>query len=125
MNLQLAKKTILIVDDDSVAIFLFKELIEPTGANVVTVFDGCSALEVIKKQPVDLVLLDLKLRDCTGYSMLEKIRKLNSHIPVIAQTAYAMVEDCQKCLDAGFDDYLSKPIISGNLYSKLTKYLLG
>jgi two-component system, chemotaxis family, CheB/CheR fusion protein len=123
VNLQLTQKTILIVDDDTISLFLFKELIEPTGAKIFTVYDGRSAIEIVKKQPVDLILLDLKLTDYNGYNLLVKIRELKPDAFIIAQTAYAMIEDCQKCLEAGFDDYLSKPIISVELFSKLKKYL--
>jgi CheY-like chemotaxis protein len=123
VNLNLPDKKILIVDDDSVSVFLFTELIEPTGAKIATAKDGKSAIKTIKNEDIDLVLLDLKLKDCSGYSVLKKIRKLNPHIRVIAQTAYAMIEDYQKCIEAGFDDYLSKPISSDDLYTKLTKHL--
>ena len=123
MNLNIPDKKILIVDDDSVSVFLFTELIEPTGAKIATAKDGKSAIKTIKNEDIDLVLLDLKLKDCSGYSVLKKIRKLNPNIRVIAQTAYAMIEDYQKCIEAGFDDYLSKPINSDDLYTKLTKHL--
>ena len=123
MNLNIPDKKILIVDDDSVSVFLFTELIEPTGAKIATAKDGKSAIKTIKNEDIDLVLLDLKLKDCSGYSVLKKIRKLNPNIRVIAQTAYAMIEDYQKCIEAGFDDYLSKPIKSEDLYTKLTKHL--
>lgn len=123
MNLNIPDKKILIVDDDSVSVFLFTELIEPTGAKIATAKDGKSAIKTIKNEDIDLVLLDLKLKDCSGYSVLKKIRKLNPNIRVIAQTAYAMIEDYQKCIEAGFDDYLSKPISSDDLYTKLTKHL--
>jgi len=123
VNLNIPDKKILIVDDDSVSVFLFTELIEPTGAKIATAKDGKSAIKTIKNEDIDLVLLDLKLKDCSGYSVLKKIRKLNPNIRVIAQTAYAMIEDYQKCIEAGFDDYLSKPINSDDLYTKLTKHL--
>jgi CheY-like chemotaxis protein len=123
VNLNIPDKKILIVDDDSVSVFLFTELIEPTGAKIATAKDGKSAIKTIKNEDIDLVLLDLKLKDCSGYSVLKKIRKLNPNIRVIAQTAYAMIEDYQKCIEAGFDDYLSKPISSDDLYTKLTKHL--
>jgi len=121
--LNLSEKTILIVDDDNVSAFLFKELIEPTGAKIISVDDGHSALQVIKKQRIDLVLLDLRLEDCSGFTLLKDIRKINAKAIIIAQTAYAMIEDYRECIEAGFDDYLPKPIVSEDLYAKLMKYL--
>ena len=123
MKLNLSEKTVLIIDDDRVSSFLFIELIEPTGAKIITADDGQSALQIIKNNKIDLILLDLKLKDCTGFALLKEIRKVQPQIKIIAQTAYAMVEDYQECIEAGFDDYLPKPIISEDLYSKLLKYL--
>jgi CheY-like chemotaxis protein len=123
VNLDLSKKTVLIVDDDRVSAFLFIELLEPTGAKIISANSGQSALQAIRKQLIDLVLLDLKLNDCTGYTLLKEIRQLNPHIKIIAQTAYAMIEDYRECMEAGFDDYLPKPIVSEDLYAKLMKYL--
>ena len=123
MNLNIPDKTILIVDDDSVTVYLFKELIEPTGAKIISAQNGKSTMQIISKQKVDLILLDLKLKDCSGFTLLKEIRHVNPNILVVAQTAYAMIEDYQKCIEAGFDDYLSKPIKSEDLYTKLTKHL--
>jgi CheY-like chemotaxis protein len=123
VNLNIPDKTILIVDDDSVTVYLFKELIEPTGAKIISAQNGKSTMQIISKQKVDLILLDLKLKDCSGYNLLKEIRQVNPNILVVAQTAYAMIEDYQKCIEAGFDDYLSKPIKSEDLYAKLTKHL--
>jgi CheY-like chemotaxis protein len=116
-------KTILIVDDDPISALLFQEMLEPTKANIFVVYNGCSALNIVKSQSIDLVLLDIKLPDCNGFDILPKIKAIKPEIIIIAQTANAMVDDHTKCINAGFDDYISKPILSVELYSKLEKHL--
>ena len=117
-------KSILIVDDDPISALLFKEFLEPTEAKVFIAYDGHSIFEIIKNQDIDLILLDIRLGDQNGFQLLPKIREINPRIKVIAQTANALVDDLTKCLDAGFDDYISKPIISSELFMKL-EMLLG
>ena len=73
--------------------------------------DGKETLELMQLYPdLDLILLDIKLPDMTGYDLVRKIKDLNAKIPVIAQTAYALSEDRSKALEAGCDDYISKPV---------------
>lgn len=117
-------KSILIVDDDPVSALLFREFLEPTEASIFVAYDGFSVFEIIKNQNIDLILLDIKLGDQNGFQLLPKIREVNPDIIVIAQTANALVDDLDKCLEAGFDDYISKPILSKELYLKLEKHLL-
>jgi CheY-like chemotaxis protein len=112
-------KTILIVEDDRVSALLLKEYLGPTKANTIVVYSGYLASDIIREQSIDLVLLDIKLGDCNGFDVMHQIRKINPEVFIIAQTANAMVEDYQKCIDAGFDDYISKPINAGILYTKI------
>ena len=116
-------KSILVVDDDPTSALLFTELLEPTEANIIVVYEGCSIFNIIKNRTIDLILLDIRLGDCNGFDLLPEIRKANPQIIVIAQTANAMVDDYQRCMDAGFDDYISKPISSRELYEKLEIHL--
>jgi two-component system, cell cycle response regulator DivK len=116
-------KSILIVDDDPTSALLFKEYLEPTNANIIIAYDGNSIFAILKNQPVHLVLLDIKLGDCNGFDLLPKIKAMNPKIIVIAQTANAIIDDYHKCIQAGFDDYLSKPINSSELYNKLSNHL--
>jgi CheY-like chemotaxis protein len=120
----LTGQTILIADDDPVSALLFKEFIEPTGATTIIVYNGNSMTELIKNQDVDLILLDIRFGDCSGFDLLPLIRKINPNIKVFAQTANALIDNYHKCIEAGFDDYLSKPINSTELLSKLEKHLL-
>jgi CheY-like chemotaxis protein len=118
------KKSILIVDDDPVSALLFKEFLEPTKAKIFVVYDGNSVFKIIKDQDIDLILLDIRLGDYSGFELLPKIREINPEIIVIAQTANAMIDDFTKCMEAGFDDYISKPIMSKELFLKLEKHLM-
>jgi CheY-like chemotaxis protein len=124
VKLLLKDKTILIVDDDPCSLILLYELLEPSKANLLTAVNGQTTVSVLQENNVDLILLDIKLGDTTGYKLLPEIRKMDSKICVIAQTAFAYKEDAMQCIEAGFNDYLSKPINSSDLFSMLEKYLL-
>lgn len=105
-------KSILIADDDPRNIYALTALFEETGAHIFNAFNGFEVLEMISKNQIDLVLIDIMMPEMDGYETIRKIRlelKKND-LPVIAVTAKAMKEDKQKCIDAGADDYISKPI---------------
>ncbi|HEY4787716.1 MAG TPA: response regulator [Bacteroidales bacterium] len=123
MKYQFNGKTILIADDDPISALLFKEFIEPTGALTIIAYDGASMLKYIKDQDVDIILLDIRFGNLNGFDLLPKIRRINPSIKVFAQTANALIDDYNKCMEIGFDDYLSKPINSTELFSKLKKHL--
>jgi CheY-like chemotaxis protein len=61
--------------------------------------------------------------DIDGFEVLEEIRKKDTNIPIIAQTAYAMAADKEKCLEAGFNDYIAKPVQRETLFNLIAKYL--
>ncbi len=124
MKYQLKGKTILVVDDDPSSLILLCELIEPTEAIVLTARCRESTINKVLNNKIDLILLDLKLGDTTGFNLLPEIRKISGDICVIAQTAFAFKTDATKCYDAGFDEYISKPIHAGTLYSMLEKHLM-
>lgn len=123
MNINFKGKTILVVDDDLTSLLLFNELLESTGADIVCAPDGKSAIEALVNRNIDIVLLDIKLTDISGYALLIEFRKINPFIIVIAQTALS-VESYQKCIEAGFNDYITKPIMSNELLFKIDKHLI-
>ena len=86
------------------------------------VITGREAIEMFQNNIIDLVLMDLQLPILDGYSATREIKKINASIPVIAQTAHVMSGEREKCLEAGCDDYLAKPIRLQILMDTLSKY---
>ncbi|MBW7674332.1 response regulator [Chryseobacterium chendengshani] len=107
------QKKILIVDDDPRNIFALKLTLKARGFELETCTTAKDAIQILEKNPaIDLVLMDMMMPEMDGYEAVKLIRQTPSisHIPVIAVTAQAMEEDRQKCLDAGAQDYIKKPI---------------
>ncbi|MFK5975059.1 MAG: ATP-binding protein [Sulfurovum sp.] len=111
-NSILKNKVILITDDDSRNIFSLSSLLQHAGAKTLHALNGNEAIEVLSKNSVDLVLMDIMMPQMDGYATIIEIRKDKalSKLPIIAVTAKAMKEDRQKCIDAGANDYIAKPI---------------
>lgn len=116
-------KTILIAEDEETNFLLLLEYLEPSGANIIRVFSGDQAVEKCQTMPIDLILMDMKMPSMNGYDAVRMIREFNKTIPIIAQTAYAMVGDSEKAFVAGCTDYLSKPISEDVFYKKIQLYL--
>ena len=127
-------KSILLVDDDQTTILLTQLFLESMSLkNVHASSNGQEAIDFIhencqgqdQSNCPDLVLLDLKLPDINGLDVLQKIRSsdINTNVPVIAQTAYAMSGDAKKSINAGCDDYISKPIDIEELQEKIKKLI--
>ena len=119
-------KTLLIIEDDPASLEYMKELLEPHGFTLILSETGKEGYESFINNPgTDLILLDLKLPDLDGLDVLRKIRSssTNSKVPVIAQTAYAMSGDAQKSIEAGCNDYISKPIEINQVLEKISKFI--
>ncbi|KUJ52212.1 histidine kinase [Chryseobacterium sp. JAH] len=113
MTDSLMKKKILIVDDDPRNIFALKLTLKARGFQLETSTMAQEAIQILENNPdIDLVLMDMMMPEMDGYEAVRIIRQTPSikHVPVIAVTAQAMEEDRQKCLDAGAQDYVKKPI---------------
>ena len=86
--------------------------------------NGKESLELLAQHPgISLVLMDIKMPDMDGYEATRKIKAIRPHLPVIATTAYALVGDREKCLAAGCDDYLCKPISKENLLLIIKRFI--
>jgi PAS domain S-box-containing protein len=119
----LAGKRILLSEDDMFSREMMVHLLKKTRAELIIATDGRQTLDLFRENPVDLVLLDLRMPEISGYQVLEHIRLERPDTIVIAQTAYAMLEDIRKFKEVGFDDYLLKPVNDSDLYHMLSKYL--
>ncbi|MBP1669181.1 MAG: hypothetical protein H6Q21_1547 [Bacteroidetes bacterium] len=118
------KKLILIVEDDPTSSLLYTNFLESRGFNVLTVADGKTAIDAVIANPdIQVILMDIRLPELDGISSMKEIKKIRKDIPIIAQTAYAMVEDKARLLKAGFDSYLSKPVKPDTLYDLLLSFL--
>ncbi|MBN2710402.1 MAG: response regulator [Calditrichaceae bacterium] len=119
-------KKVLIVDDDVRNIFALSSVLEEKGIKIVVAENGKEALEITQNQDdLDLILMDIMMPEMDGYQAMNEIRmdKKNKKLPIIALTAKAMKGDRQKCIDAGANDYLSKPIDVEKLLSVLHVWL--
>ena len=119
-------KTILLVEDDPASSEYMKELLEPKGMKIIDCKTGEEGYQAFVNNPgIDLILMDIKLPDINGLELTQKIRasSANKEVPVIAQTAYAMSGDAKRSMEAGCDDYISKPVDKEELLGKISKLL--
>ena len=117
-------KKILIVEDDSASFQYLEAVMEETQVHIIHTTDGEKAVEICKvNQDIDLVLMDIQLPKMDGYEATRQIKKVRKNLPVITQTAYAMKEDRKMSIEAGCNDYISKPINLKTLMTTLDKYL--
>jgi PAS domain S-box-containing protein len=120
---RLMGKRILLSEDDHYSREMMLYLLQKTDAEVLTAKDGKETLEIFQQNNVDLVLLDLRMPEMDGYQVLKEIRSKKPDTLVIVQTAYAMQDDIRNFKEAGFNDYLTKPISDDKLFGLLNKYL--
>ena len=109
---------ILLVEDQLANRRLAQALLEKRGYRVEMAHNGCEALELWQEQAFDLILMDVQMPEMDGLQATAKIRAHetgDSRIPIVAMTAYAMQADEQRCMDAGMDAYISKPIKGDHL----------
>ena len=118
-------KMILLVEDKRINQKIVCGLLDCQGMQVVVAENGRQALEKLEKGNFDLIFMDIQMPEMDGYQATRAIRRDDrfKHIPVVAMTANAMKGDRDKCFDAGMDDYISKPIIPGRLYTILQEWL--
>jgi two-component system response regulator HydG len=104
------RKNILVVDDDSAHRTMLRTLVGGWGYDIVEADDGSTAIEKVKEQPFDLILMDVRMLKVSGLEALEGIKAFNPAIPVTIMTAYSSVETAVEALKKGAYDYLTKPL---------------
>lgn len=113
-------KKVLLIEDSFENSQLMRALLEQLGVEVVYAYDGITAIELFYESAnIELVFCDIRLPDIDGFEVLTAIRRINPKIPVVANTAYVMNEDRKKCLEAGFNEYMAKPIMREDLVKML------
>ena len=119
---------VLVVEDNVVNQQVALAILQRIGLHVDAVADGFEALDSLKSVPYDLVLMDVQMPGMDGLEATRRIRRadsnvLNRDVPIIAMTAWAFRGDRERCLEAGMNDYVSKPVEPPSLFSVLEKWL--
>jgi CheY-like chemotaxis protein len=118
----------LVVEDNVVNQKVAVRLLENLGYKADVAASGLEAIDAVSRLPYDMVLMDCHMPDLDGFEAtrrireLEKVGRLNKHIPIIALTANVMQKDRELCVAAGMDDYISKPVNVDQLSSILAKW---
>ena len=119
----------LVAEDDAVNQRLITRLLEKRGHSVVLAHNGLEAVEAFEKQSFDIVLMDAQMPEMDGFAATQLIREKEktsgAHLPIIALTALAMKGDEERCLAAGMDGYVSKPLKLEELFSVIEKVVPG
>jgi CheY-like chemotaxis protein len=116
---------ILVAEDDDPSRILISMVLKKFGREIIYTRTGQETVEACRTSPdIELVLMDIQMPEMNGYEATREIRKFNRDIIIIAQTAYALTGDREKALDAGCNDYISKPIDKNKLGAMISKYLI-
>ncbi|MFW2490154.1 PAS domain S-box protein [Clostridium chromiireducens] len=120
-------KKILIVEDNEINMKIVCAMVEKLGYEFEGAYDGREALEKLKDNSFDLILMDIQMPELNGYDATKIIRaneiKTMAHIYIIAMTAYSMNGDKERCIEIGMDDYISKPFDIDTLKNAILKYI--
>lgn len=121
---ELLNKRILVAEDNLINQKVVLHVLEKKGAKVALASDGKEAIEKLKQEDFDLVLMDMQMPEMDGYEATQYIRKnMESKIPVIAMTAHALKGEAEKCYEAGADGYISKPFNPSSLCEQIIDML--
>lgn len=120
-------RSVLLVEDNSVNQEVVHDLLALVGVQVTIAGDGMQALQILNNRPFDMVLMDVHMPIMNGFETTAAIRKnpLFAALPIIALTANALDGDRERCLEAGMDDYIAKPIDPKQMFATLARYCPG
>jgi len=114
-----AKKTILIVDDEPDIVLGLRDALEFEGFRVITAGKGTDAIELARNESPDAIILDLMLPDMNGYAVCSDLRQIDPLVPIVMLTARSQEADKVRGLDAGADDYVTKPFGVNELIARM------
>ena len=126
-NTDTRKLTILVVDDDETNLTLARALLEADGFIVVTAVDAISTFDVLKDVDPALILMDVQLPGMDGWELTRRLKTnvATSHIPIIALTAYGKHGDAERAREAGFSEFVAKPVSTRELPAIIRKHVGG
>jgi signal transduction histidine kinase/CheY-like chemotaxis protein len=117
-------KVILIVEDDEVNFKFLEAVLHDTSATILHARNGLQAVELCRSiSKIDLVLMDIKMPEMDGFQATQLIREFNRKVPIIAQTAYVMDNEWEKCYTVGCNDQITKPIEIKEFFEKVDRFL--
>lgn len=118
-------RAILLVEDNPINQEVVQDLLELVGARVTLAGDGLRGIELLQSRPFDLVLMDIHMPTMDGFEATAEIRKdpRFAQLPIVALTANALEGDLERCLAAGMNDYIAKPIHPGRMFATLARHL--
>lgn len=124
-RLQSKDLKILIVEDDPTSEMMLEIMIEDYCKSPLIAFNGLEAVKLCKENPdIDFVLMDIKMQVLNGYEATKQIREFNKDLIIFAQTAFALPGDREKAIEAGCNDYISKPYSQSELKALINKYIM-
>jgi len=116
-------RTILIAEDEDSNFKYLEIALRKSGVNILRAKNGNEAIQLVKDHTeIDLILMDIKMPEKNGLEATREIKQMKNDIPIIALTAYAMANDKEMSLEAGCDDYISKPVRRNRIYSVLSNF---
>jgi PAS domain S-box-containing protein len=122
-EVQITRMKILIVEDDEISYSLLKRLIQKFSSEVLHAVTGVEAVEACRNNPdLDLVLMDIRMPVMNGLEATQQIRQFNKNVIIIAQTAFGFSSDREMALEAGCNDYISKPVNKDKLFEIIKKH---
>lgn len=117
------KLKIMVAEDDEVSELLIMNYVKRYSREVLNARTGLEAVELCRSNPdIDLILMDIRMPDLSGYEATRRIREFNKEVIIIAQTAYGLAGDREKVMDAGCNGYLTKPLNQNNLKLLINQY---
>jgi PAS domain S-box-containing protein len=123
-EVEIKKLKVLVVEDDEISYSLLTKMLQKISYEVLHAITGVEAVEACRNNPdIDLVLMDIRMPKMDGNEATRQIRQFNTDVIIIAQTAYAFSGDKEKAIEAGCNDYISKPIDQTLLYELIKKHI--